>query len=470
MNPRRSSSKPATVSLTRVAGQFLAWWQRELGALLPAPLAQWWRGADRSVLVTLAPSGPSFDRLVGTERQPVSLPAPATSTSPDPGLGARLARTVGGRFRQLLCLDENQVLVRRIELPLAVEENLAQTLRFELDRYTPYKADQVYFNHRIINRDGSRQKLQVDLVVADRSAVDAAISRCRTYGLAIDGVVPAAGSLRDGGGWLDLLPSSARGSGQPVLGLAWRMLLGGLTLLLLAAVVIVPIWQKRQAAIDLMAPLATAKQAAQEADQLRERLLKLTTDYNFLPAKKWEAHSTVRLLDELSRRLPDDTFVIQLDFDGKSVQVQGESGSASTLVELLEASPLMRDVAFKAQLTKMMGSGSDRFHIAAALEQPQTPAAADTAADAANPATAAPEEGVTAPPATPTPVAPAARPAPVTAQPPAPVPAPASTAAVSPAPAAAPAAAPAEPRPVPPGGRRPKSQWPTAAEVSEMRR
>jgi general secretion pathway protein L len=461
-----------------MAGQFFAWWRRELSALLPAPLAQWWRGADRSVLVTLGTDGPSFDRLVGAERQAIALPAASAAPTPNPGLGAQLARAVGGRFRQLLCLQDDQVLVRRIELPLAVEENLTQTLRFELDRYTPFKADQVYFNHRVVSRDSARQKLVVDLVLAARPVVDDQVARCRTYGLAIDGVVPAATVLRDGGGWLDLLPSSARGSGQPVLGLAWRILLGGLSLLLLAAVVVVPIWQKRQAAIDLMAPLATAKQEALEADQLRERLVKLTTDYNFLPAKKWEAHSTVRLLDDLSHRLPDDTFVIQLDFDGKTVQVQGESGSASTLVELLEASPLMRDVVFKAQLTKLMGSGSDRFHVAATLEHAQAPAASEPPADAN-----AGQDGSSG--AAASPVVPAVTPTPPVAPAPSPAVSPKNAPpAIPPAATAAPPARPAVPPPPQPAAsvptpapasaegapKRRKSQWPTAAEASEMRR
>jgi general secretion pathway protein L len=431
MNANPRSSTLTSASLKRQAGQFFAWWQRELLALLPPQLAHWWRGFDRSVLVTLSPSGPIFERLLGKERQPITITAAATDTS------SQLTKAVGGRFRLVLRLDAAKVLVCRIELPLAVEENLAQTLRFELDRFTPFRPDQAYFNFRIAGRDTTRQKLAVLLVVAARATVDQEIERCRALGLAVDGVVPAAG-LADADN-LDLLPSSARGASQPVLDLRWRLLLSGLALLLLAAVLVLPVWQKRQAAISLMAPLAEAKQAAQATDQLREQLDKLVADYNFLPAKKWEAHSTVRLLDEISRRLPDDTFAIQFDFDGKIMQIQGESGSASTLVELLESSPLLKDVGFKAQLTKLQGTGSDRFHIAASLEQPPAEPAAESAG-------APPVAAVDATPAAPPPAAAPAAPEPVAVP-------------VSPVePKAAPAAKPMATSPGGPEDR--KNRWP----------
>jgi hypothetical protein len=64
-----------------------------------------------------------------------------------------LFRRMDGRFSILLCLANTKVLRQIITLPLAAEENLQQTLRFEIDRYTPFRADQVYFDYRIKARD-----------------------------------------------------------------------------------------------------------------------------------------------------------------------------------------------------------------------------------------------------------------------------------------------------------------------------
>jgi general secretion pathway protein L len=148
--------------------------------------------------------------------------------------------------------------------------------------------------------------------------------------------------------------------------------------LLLASLLLVPVWQKRTTAISLLGPLAEAKASALETNQLRDRLDKLVADHNFLPDKKWASYSPLLILDELSKLLPDDTFVMAFEFDGKIVQIQGESGIASKLVEILDASPMFKDVGFKAQLNKIQGTTSDRFHISAALDtaaRPVPPAA-----------------------------------------------------------------------------------------------
>ena len=38
-------------------------------------------------------------------------------------------------------------------MPAATEENLPQVLSFEMDRLTPFRSDEVYFDHRVVGRD-----------------------------------------------------------------------------------------------------------------------------------------------------------------------------------------------------------------------------------------------------------------------------------------------------------------------------
>jgi hypothetical protein len=74
------------------------------------------------------------------------------------------------------------------------------------------------------------------------------------------------------------------------------------------------------------------------------------------------------MIEELTKLLPDDTFVMQFDFDGKTVQIIGETASSTGLVETIERSSLFKDVAFKSPLTKIQGSAFDRFHLGANIE------------------------------------------------------------------------------------------------------
>ena len=45
------------------------------------------------------------------------------------------------RGRARVALGPDEVLVRRVTMPAATEENLRQVLAFEMDRLTPFKAD-----------------------------------------------------------------------------------------------------------------------------------------------------------------------------------------------------------------------------------------------------------------------------------------------------------------------------------------
>ena len=60
-------------------------------------------------------------------------------------------------------------------MPAATEENLAQVLSFEMDRLTPFRADEVYFDHRVVGRDAAAATLAVLVAVARRDIVDSRV-------------------------------------------------------------------------------------------------------------------------------------------------------------------------------------------------------------------------------------------------------------------------------------------------------
>ena len=64
---------------------------------------------------------------------------------------------------------------RTLVLPAAVEENLRQALAYDLDRHTPFKAEELYFDAVVIDRDAARGTITVDLAAARRTVVDPAL-------------------------------------------------------------------------------------------------------------------------------------------------------------------------------------------------------------------------------------------------------------------------------------------------------
>jgi general secretion pathway protein L len=372
MADRSRFSSPALIALRRGGQRFFAWWLGELAAMVPAKVRRWWRGTSGIALLSLDGARAIFSRPTdkGLE-ETFSVEVGEHGLSlPPAAVRQRLAKVAGQGYRLLFALPASQVLERTLTLPAALAENLRQTLSFELDRYTPFRPEQAYFDFRLSEPSPGASgagSLRVELAVVPKAVVEQHLARVAALGLDVGGVVLPEDFRNPHSRYRNFLPAASIPY-VPSARFKQRIAFGMLAVVLLLALLAIPIWQKRTAAIDLLAPVAQAKAAAQEADVLRDKLGKLVEEHDLLPNKKWDSHSATRALEELTKLLPDDTFVMQLDFDGKTVQVLGETASSSGMVETIEGSPLFKDVAFKSPLTKIQGSPFDRFQIGAALD------------------------------------------------------------------------------------------------------
>jgi general secretion pathway protein L len=77
----------------------------------------------------------------------------------------------------------------------------------------------------------------------------------------------------------------------------------------------------------------------------------------------------LELLDELTRRIPDDTSLDKLTVTGDRLVMVGQSRAAPALVGLLQASPMLREPALAGAVQADPRSGRDRFTLTANLVQ-----------------------------------------------------------------------------------------------------
>jgi general secretion pathway protein L len=333
-------------------------------------------------------------------------------------LRAWLTRAVPVLDELGLVLSPGAGLARRIELPSAAAENLRQAIGYELNRYTPFKASDVYFDYRVLKRVPGERGLTVQIAVAPKIRVDPWLSL-----LAKAGVRPAAVVFADDLSAermpLNLLPIERRVNTASRIS-ASNTLLAALALILFAAALAVPVLQKRQAITALNPLVESAKREAEGADRLKKELDTLVEIYDFLLQRKHTYPAVTIVMNELTRILPDGTWLQQLNLrshpKGWEIQIQGETTISSRLASVIEDSPLFRDAGFKSPLVKGQAPGSERFHLGAELES--APAAkAQRLADKRRPSLATAVRTVEAPaadampqPATPLAQPPSSRP------------------------------------------------------------
>ena len=343
--------------------RFLDWWGRELAALLPERV----RSAlverrDELRIERIAEGGWSIRRVPGTgEADSIELPvdaAPADWQSTVTRLRARSEVPPD----LLLVLEGRGVLERHLSLPLAAEDNLAQVLAFEMDRQTPFKPDQVRFDHRIVRRDVNARQLAVDLLIAPRPAVDAALAPVQAAALSLDAIDTLGAEGRRNG--YNLLPQEAR---------AERSRRDRFLNWILAAVAVILAWtamstsiRNRELALEnLRTEVDRIKVEARRVSALEKELADAVAGANFLTEMKQRHPIAIDLVRDLTERLPENTALQRLSVNRGEVQIQGVSGEASALITILQKSPLIEGPALQGAITPDQRTQKEQFMIQA---------------------------------------------------------------------------------------------------------
>lgn len=84
-------------------------------------------------------------------------------------------------------IPREEVVLREIQLPLVVEENLQQVLTYELDRYTPFSKDEAHFAFEIKARNSDANTLTLLFAAIEKARLQRYLKR-----LTLLGVTPTA--------------------------------------------------------------------------------------------------------------------------------------------------------------------------------------------------------------------------------------------------------------------------------------
>jgi general secretion pathway protein L len=291
-------------------------------------------------------------------------------------LNARLDRSAADVPRWLV-LDSSQVLVRPMLLPIASEAHLNEVMAHEIDRQTPFAADQVCYQGRVVARDPVQKQLRAELVVLPKARLDAALSRLGPLAQGLAGVDVEGGDGNLLG--VNLLPLSRRAARSDRN--RWLELgLAALFAALVVAAMLLALKHRQTVLLDYQQRVAAATGEAREARKLRGLLAGSTAAENFLANRRARQPTTLELLADITRRLPDTTWLEKISVADGNIVLIGQSQQASSLVGLLQGSSLIVTPALTGSVQTDPRSGRERFTLTAKLA-----GSAKETPDAANP-------------------------------------------------------------------------------------
>ena len=259
-------------------------------------------------------------------------------------------------------LASGQVLFRPLDFPKQAVDFLDGMIRTQIDRLTPWPADDAVFGWSSPSETG-QDRIELTLAATSKQEIEPLVQLAA--GLGAQSLVAFAAAAAGG----HLLKS--RSSTEHWAALSGR---GFDTPRILRAVLLSA---GAAAAVALLVGAYVGNSLDSEQQQLTRRIserraaLRLgpggDSAVGLLARRKQTSPSSVVVLEALSKALPDGTYVTELRIDGDKVQVVGMTQDAPSLIRLIEKSPQFARATFFAPTTRAQNEPGERFHIEARI-------------------------------------------------------------------------------------------------------
>lgn len=346
---------------------FVDWWLGELRALVPGALRRRLTSSRQRVVLALDADAAILQVETNGAREPLGRLSLADEALASGALAALLeanglaSRLRDGSAEASLRLPAERSLNTVMRLPLAAKSNLDEVVEFELDRYTPFRPEQVLFAARIVGEDAQVGLIDVDVVMVPRSMADQAVGAAQRLGFS-----PTRIDVGGADGGEPITDNLLRTDRDRVW---WRPDRNVVTALAVVAMVLaivaidLPIVLAQRVEQGLSERFAAVKQQALETAALKKKIDTLRRTELFLVDRRRTTPTTSQLLFDTTHVLPDDTSLISWQVTGDELQLQGVTQSAAALVGVLEHSKIFERSNFKSPVTQEQ-KGGERFNIA----------------------------------------------------------------------------------------------------------
>jgi general secretion pathway protein L len=335
---------------------FLLWWARQLLALLPHRLLQDVALTDALVVsVDGTRDAPIMQIALRRRRREILLGRFRVDEA-----GQRAARAaIRQRSRHVVLRpDPSTVLQRNVVLPLAAGREIARVLGYEMDRLTPFTAEEVFWSATVEHRDRAGGRLELRLSLVPKAMLRPVLAAIDGMGLALSAIeaMNSDGTKRQ----IDLRTASPRRRSS--VAVAWGAA-GALALVAIAT----PFVTQSLARSSIETRIGALQPQVAQVEALRRRLAAGSAGNDVIAAERARIGDTLQVLATVTDLMPDDTVLTNLSLRQGNLSISGRSLAAPRLITAMAADPTIRNPSFAAPMTRTPDGKADAFVIRAEL-------------------------------------------------------------------------------------------------------
>jgi general secretion pathway protein L len=334
----------------------LRWWTERMAELIPVRLFRRDAGGADALIIE-AGHGQAAPATVLLRRNRLEIPlGRVEQAAPDrQALRAVLDRHAKHRT-VLLRPPQGALLEKQLTLPRAAERDIGRVIRYEMNRMTPFDADDVFWTWTVMQQDRSRGHVHVRLSLVPRAGLMPLLTALSQLGLS-----PTALEAAVAGGPPRRIPMHQE-TDRP----GWRRRatpwLAGVCGALAALAAVLPFVLQSLALAALENRIAAMQPRVAEVQELRRRIAGANGGQDAIADAHLRFGTPLEVLSALTQLLPDDTSLNDLALRQRRLTITGQSAAAPKLIAGLASDPMFHNPGFSAPVTRNE-AGRDVFSI-----------------------------------------------------------------------------------------------------------
>jgi general secretion pathway protein L len=290
-----------------------------------------------------------------------NAPQPAEDSS-------TIARSLRRAEEVVLAVDADRCLLRQIRIPSTARAKIADILKLNMLRSTPFVSESVYSAWWENERGGEHRFLDINHAIIRKDHLEPISNKVGEAGARVLAIIVRAptGQFQP----IAISPSGNKFGSRELAIWSKAALFGTVATVLagLALVAVISIVQSRTSATiaEQSSDLENISTGVRmRLDEAKKRSLEISA----LQSHKASIIPATAIIEELSAAMPDSAFLSSISMDSENVTLDGEAKEPEPLIAALENNRSFKDVTFASPVFKAPGEERSHFSIKLKLEK-----------------------------------------------------------------------------------------------------